>query len=50
MHLVVMVSDCLAALSDDEHRAALETLIQQSGDLMTSDEMLAVLRAGRNRD
>ncbi len=48
MHLVVMVSDCLAALSDDELRAALETLIQQCGDLMTSDEVLAVLRTGRH--
>ena len=50
MHLVAMVSDCLAALSDEEHRAALETFIQQFGDVMTSDEVLAVLRAGRNRD
>jgi ureidoacrylate peracid hydrolase len=45
---VVMVSDCLAALSDDEHRAALETFIQQFGDVMSSDEVLAVLRARRN--
>lgn len=42
---VVMVSDCLAALSDDEHRAALETIIQQFGDVMTGDEALARLRA-----
>ena len=41
---VVMVSDCLAALSDDEHRASLETFIQQFGDVMTADEVLAVLR------
>lgn len=34
---VVMVSDCCAALSDDEHQAALETFIQQFGDVMTSD-------------
>ncbi|HVO14269.1 MAG TPA: cysteine hydrolase [Alphaproteobacteria bacterium] len=45
---VVMVSDCLAALSDDEHRAALETFIQQFGDVMSSDEVLAALRARRN--
>jgi ureidoacrylate peracid hydrolase len=45
---VVMVSDCLAALSDDEHRASLETFIQQFGDVMSSDEVLAVLRARRN--
>lgn len=42
---VVMLSDCTAALSDDEHRAALETIIQQFGDVMTSDE--AVERLGR---
>jgi len=46
---VVMVSDCLAALSDDEHRASLETFIQQFGDVMTSDEALAVLNARSNR-
>ena len=45
---VVMVSDCLAALSDDEHRASLETMIQQFGDVMTADEALAVLRSRRN--
>jgi ureidoacrylate peracid hydrolase len=42
---VVMVSDCLAALSDEEHRASLETFIQQFGDVMTADEVLATLRA-----
>jgi len=45
---VVMASDCLAALSDDEHRASLETMIQQFGDVMTADEALAVLRSRRN--
>ncbi len=45
---VVMVSDCCAALSDDEHRATLETMIQQFGDVMTSDEVLARLRVGGN--
>ncbi len=38
---VVMVSDCLAALSDDEHRASLETVIQQFGDVMTGAEVVA---------
>lgn len=38
---VVMVSDGTAALSDDEHRATLETVIQQFGDVMTVDEILA---------
>jgi len=41
---VVMVSDCCAALSDDEHRATLETMIQQFGDVMNADETLAALR------
>jgi len=41
---VVMLSDCLAALSDDEHRATLETMIQQFGDVLTADEALAVLQ------
>ncbi len=45
---VVMVSDCMAALSDDEHRATLETMIQQFGDVMTHNEVLAVLRAKSN--
>lgn len=40
---VLMVSDCLAALSDEEHRATLETFIQQFGDVMTADEAIAVL-------
>lgn len=40
---VVMVSDCCAALSDDEHLATLETFIQQFGDVMTSDEVIGCL-------
>ena len=36
---VVMVADCLAALSDDEHRASLETMIQQFADVMTSAQI-----------
>jgi ureidoacrylate peracid hydrolase len=43
---VVMVEDCCAALSDEEHRAALETIIQQFGDVMTSDEVIACLNVG----
>ena len=46
---VVMVSDCCAALSDDEHRAALENIIQQFGDVMTGDEVLERLRRRTNR-
>lgn len=40
---VVMVSDACAALSDDEHLATLETIIQQFGDVMSVDEALAAL-------
>jgi len=46
---VVMVEDCCAALSDDEHRAALENIIQQFGDVMTADEVLARLRHAENK-
>lgn len=42
----VMVSDCCAALSDDEHLAALETFIQQFGDVMTANEVLERMKAG----
>ena len=41
----VIVSDCCAALSDDEHRATLETFIQQFGDVMTADEVESALTA-----
>jgi ureidoacrylate peracid hydrolase len=41
---VVMAEDCCAALSDEEHRASLETIIQQFGDVLTADEILARLR------
>jgi ureidoacrylate peracid hydrolase len=40
---VVMLSDCTAALSDDEQRATLENVIQQFGDVLTSNEALALL-------
>jgi ureidoacrylate peracid hydrolase len=42
---VVMLTDCCAALSDDEHRATLETMIQQFGDVLSGDEALACLDA-----
>jgi len=42
---VVMVADACAALSDEEHRGALENIIQQFGDVMTVDEVVAALRA-----
>ena len=44
----VMVEDCCAALSDDERRAALENMIQQFGDVMTSKETVARLRGNAN--
>jgi ureidoacrylate peracid hydrolase len=37
---VVMISDGTAALSDDEHQASLDNIIQQFGDVMTVDEAL----------
>lgn len=37
---VAMIADCCAALSDEEHRMALENVIQQFGDVYTSDELL----------
>ncbi len=43
----VMVSDCCAALSQDEHRATLETFIQQFGDMLTSREALDLLAAAQ---
>ena len=41
---VVLLSDCSAALSDEEHRATLENVIQQFGDVLTSAEALSLLR------
>ncbi len=37
---VAMVSDCCATLSDREHQATLESMIQQFGDVLTSDEVI----------
>lgn len=39
----VLISDATAALSDDEHRATLETFIQQFGDVLTVDEAIALV-------
>jgi ureidoacrylate peracid hydrolase len=44
----VMLSDCCAALSDDEHRAALENMIQQFGDVSTAGEALRKLTTAGN--
>ena len=40
----VMLSDCTAALSDEEHRATLETFIQQFGDVLTGREAVDLVR------
>ena len=40
---IVMVEDCCAALSDDEHQGALESIIQQFGDVRTSAQVLEIL-------
>ena len=40
---VVLLSDCTAALSDEEQRATLENIIQQFGDVMTADDALQLL-------
>jgi ureidoacrylate peracid hydrolase len=40
---VVLLSDCTAALSDEEQRATLENIIQQFGDVMTADDVLQLL-------
>ena len=40
---VVLLADCTAALSDEEHRATLENVIQQFGDVLTADQALALL-------
>jgi ureidoacrylate peracid hydrolase len=40
---VVMLSDCTAALSDEEHLATHENMIQQFGDVMNADEALSRL-------
>ena len=37
---VVLLEDCCSALSDREHQATLETIIQQFGDVMTSQEFI----------
>ena len=42
---VVLLSDCTAALSDDEQRATLENVIQQFGDVLSAEEALALLGA-----
>lgn len=44
---VVMVEDCCATLSDEEHQSALETFIQQFGDVLSAQEVLARMEPAR---
>jgi ureidoacrylate peracid hydrolase len=37
---VVLLSDCCAALSDREHQATMESIIQQFGDVLSGDEVV----------
>jgi ureidoacrylate peracid hydrolase len=46
---VVLLSDCTAALSDEEHRATLENVIQQFGDVRSADEALSLFDRGSER-
>lgn len=40
---ITMLSDCTASLSDEEHRSALENIIQQFGNVLTSTEALELM-------
>jgi nicotinamidase-related amidase len=46
----VMVSDCTAALSDEEHQASLETFIQQFGDVLTHTEAIELVGRHANAE
>lgn len=41
---VTMLSDCCGALSDEEHRSAMENIIQQFGNVLTAQEALEMMR------
>ena len=44
-HRVALISDCNATLTDEEHRAALDTFMMFFGDVMDANEAIARLRA-----
>jgi nicotinamidase-related amidase len=44
---VLFISDATAALTDEEHNAALLTLRAVFADVRTTDEMLSILAASR---
>ena len=41
---VVMVADCCAALSDEEHTVSLENVIQQFGDVRNASQVIDLLQ------
>jgi ureidoacrylate peracid hydrolase len=43
---VIMASDANATLTDEEHTAALATIFQVFGDVMTCDEVITLLENG----
>src|SRR5690606_31598069 len=43
---VIMVSDCLAAMTEEEHRASLVSFALYFGDVMDSGEVISLLHAG----
>lgn len=46
---VVVLSDATSTLSDEEHQAALNVLVQEFADVLTVDEVLAELEANSSR-
>lgn len=42
---VTLLSDCCGALSDEEHRSAMENIIQQFGNVLTRHEALEMMRS-----
>jgi isochorismate hydrolase len=42
---VVVLQDATSTLSDEEHQASLNVLIQEFADILTVDEVLGELRA-----
>jgi ureidoacrylate peracid hydrolase len=46
---VVLLSDCTAALSDEEQRGTLENVIQQFGDVLTAAEAISLFDRGSAR-
>jgi ureidoacrylate peracid hydrolase len=47
---LVFVADANAALSDAEHNATLASILRVFGDVATTDEVIALLAAGQDRE